>query len=197
MNVDKAEFWEESYLNNTTGWDLKSFTPAFKDVITSEVVKNKSTMLIPGCGKGYDAIEASKAGFKVTAIDLSVTAINFAEELAKSEKANVNFFVSDFFDLDETKKFEVIYDYTFYCAINPLKRKEYSDKICSLLDDDGIYIALLFPVEKRTGGPPFGIDETEFDKFFAGRLELLISTNEINTIKPRKGREILKIYRKK
>lgn len=197
-DVNKSDFWEELYRNNTVAWDLRTPTPAFIDLLNSEYFLNKNKMLVVGCGYGYDAIEAAKKGFNVTALDFSETAIEFAKTLAGKEKVSVNFLVEDFFNLNTSflNSFEIIFDYVTYCAIDPARRKEYADKISQLLKPEGLFAIILFPVENRVGGPPFAVDVNEATNFFSEKLELIISTDKINSIKPRKGREFLQIYRK-
>ncbi|GIV45279.1 MAG: SAM-dependent methyltransferase [Ignavibacterium sp.] len=197
-DVNKPEFWDELYRNNSAAWDLKTPTPAFIDLLSSEYFEGRRKFLVVGCGYGYDAIEAAKKGFEVTALDFSEKAIEFARSLAQKEKVNINFLVEDFFNLNNTfsNSFEIIFDYVTYCAIDPGRRKEYADKIYQLLKPEGIFSIILFPVENRIGGPPFAVDVNEATDLFSEKLELIISTDRINSIKPRKGRELLQIYRR-
>ena len=196
MNSDKVEFWEESYINGKTAWDMKSATPAFVDLLSHNLLRDKKSMLVPGCGYGYDAIVAAQSGYDVTANDISEIAIKFASELADKENVKINFLIEDFFLLKEDLSFDIVYDYVTYCAVNPKRRKEYADKVASLLNQNGLFVIILFPIEKRIGGPPFAVDVNEAEKLFGEKLELVLSTDEINSIKPRKGRELLQIYRK-
>ena len=190
------EFWEESYINGKTGWDMKSATPAFVDLLNHNLLKDKKSMLIPGCGYGYDAIAAAKFRYDVTANDISETAIKFASELAVKENVKINFLAEDFFLLKDDLSFDIVYDYVTYCAIDPQRRKEYAKKVASLLRQNGLFVIILFPIENKIGGPPFAVDVNEAEKSFGEKLELIFSTDEINTIKPRKGRELLQIYKK-
>lgn len=196
--VNNAEYWDNLYKINSAGWDLKTPTPAFIDLLASEYFKERKRLLITGCGYGYDAVAAAKNNFDVTAIDFSATAIQFAESLSRKENVKVNFLVKDFFLLDENhlQSYEIIFDYVTFCAIDPVRREEYASKIFQLLKPKGIFAIILFPIEKRIGGPPFAIDVDEATKLFLGKLELVLSTDKINSIKPRKGRELLQIYRK-
>ncbi|MBK7629323.1 MAG: methyltransferase domain-containing protein [Ignavibacteriales bacterium] len=196
MKSDKAEFWEESYKNGIVGWNLKSATPTFVDLLDHKLLKDKKTLLVLGCGYGYDAIAAAKFGFDVTANDFSETAIKFAKDLARKESVKINFLLDDLFSIDENQKFDIVYDYVTYCAVNPQRRKEYADKVASLINKNGIFAIILFPIEDRIGGPPFAVDVDEVEKLFGARLELVLSTDKIKTINPRKGRELLQIYRK-
>lgn len=197
--VDSSEFWEERYQKNEDGWDLKSPTPVFSDLINDKKLIEPCRLLIPGCGKGYDAIEAAKAGYKVTAIDFSEQAVSHAKKLAFLHNVNAEFLVQDFFKIDEksTPPFNALYDYTFLCAINPGRRKDYLQKVQSLLTDGGKFIVLIFPVDGREGGPPFNIEPLSFYEQASEFFSLFYSSRNINSVKPRKGREILQIYIRK
>lgn len=196
LNSDKFEFWEELYKNDSAGWNMKSATPAFLDLLNHNLLKDKKTLLVLGSGYGYDAIAAAKNGFKVTANDFSETANKFASELAQMENVNIKFLTKDMFLIDEKMKFDIVYDYVTYCAINTKRRKEYAKKVASLLKTKGVFVIILFPIEDRSGGPPFAVDVKEAENLFCENLELVLSTDEIKTIKPRRGRELLQIYRK-
>ena len=196
LNSDKFEFWEELYKNDSAGWNMKSATPAFLDLLNHNLLKDKKTLLVLGSGYGYDAIAAAKNGFKVTANDFSETANKFASELAQMENVNIKFLTKDMFLIDEKMKFDIVYDYVTYCAINTKRRKEYAKKVASLLKTKGVFVIILFPIEDRPGGPPFAVDVKEAEKLFCEKMELVLSTDEIKTIKPRRGRELLQIYRK-
>lgn len=195
---DDASFWNEKYKKNESNWDLNSPNPVFVELIKRKELFSAGKLLIAGCGKGYDAVAAANEGYKVTAVDFSSFAINFTKELAYNNSVNLNLVEADIFELDSayTEQFDLVYDYVMYCAINPERRKEYAKKISTLLKVDGKLLALLFPVEKREGGPPYGISVTEFYKNFSEFLKLELATKNINSIKPRAGREVLHIYKK-
>ncbi len=193
---DSASFWDEKYLNNEDRWDMKTPTPVFENLIVSQQFIKPGKILILGCGKGYDAILAAKKGFDVYAVDFSIEAIKFAKKMAEEENLKINFLLYDIFDLDSIYKnqFDYIYDYVTYCSISPERRKVYAEKISNLLKQNGKLVALLFPVEERGGGPPFAVNVQEFYSLFSPHLQLKFSSNRINSIKPRMGREVLQIY---
>jgi SAM-dependent methyltransferase len=196
--VSEQEFWNSIYQNKNTGWDLKSPTPVFQRFLKEKKIFYTGKLLILGSGYGYDAVEAAKAGYEVTAIDFSASAVNFAKKLAKGENVNVDFILNDFFKLEveHSDGYNAVFDYVTYCAIYPARREEYAKLIKTLLKCRGLFIALWFPVEKRESGPPFRINLNETESFFSKFLKLKSSTIEADTIKPRKGREVLQIYEK-
>lgn len=194
--VNEREFWDSIYQNKKAPWDLKSPTPVFQRILKEKKIINSGKLLILGSGYGYDAVFAAKAGYEVTAVDFSVSAVSFAKKLAQKENVHINFIQDDFFNfkLDNSPCFDAVYDYVTYCAINPAKREDYAKLIKSLLKCGGVFIALWFPVEDREDGPPFGINLEETELIFSRFLKLKSSTIEKDTIKPRKGREVLQIY---
>lgn len=196
---DSASYWDELYRVNMAGWDMRTPTPVFEQLLDAQKFIKPGKILIAGSGKGYDAVLAAKKGWEVYAADFSVTAVKFAKELAGRENVKINFIVEDIFKLDTIYRdyFDYVYDYVTYCAVEPVRRDEYIEKTARFLKPGGKLIALLFPVEKREGGPPYAVDVQEFYNLASRYLTLIFSSKIIDSIKPRKGREVLQIYLKR
>ena len=196
--LDTPTYWDELYLNKATGWDLKKPNPVWEELLNKKEFIKPGKLLVTGCGYGHDAILAAKNGYEVTAIDFSKYAISCAKESAENNSAEVNFIADNLFTLGEEyfEKFDVVYEYTTYCAINPERRKEYLTKICSFIKPGGKLIAILFPIDGREGGPPFNIDISIFYEQAKNYIKLEFFTKQINSVKPRRGKEILQVYRK-
>lgn len=194
--VDKPTFWDEKYKLSETGWDTKNANPVFAELLGNSSFLKPCKILIVGSGKGYDAVLAAQKGYSVTALDFSSLAIEYAEKLAEERRVNIKFLKEDIFALSDNYKsgFDVVYEYTTYCAINPSRREEFAQKISSLVKKGGRLITVLFPVDNREGGPPFRIDLQEFYENFSKYLKLEYSSCKINSIKPRKGKEVLQVY---
>ncbi len=201
MNSEKLNdpnYWDEKYNSNNTGWDMKSSNPVFVDLLKEKKIINPCKLLITGSGKGYDAIAAAEEDYEVTAVDFSTKAIEIARHLAEQNSVQINFLQKNLFDLplEFINYFDAVFDYTTYCAIHPSRRQEYAEVMSKVIRPGGKLIALLFPVDGREGGPPFNIDILVFYKLFSKYFQMEFSTNKINSIKPRKGREVLQIYKK-
>lgn len=196
--VNKPEFWNSLYLQNKDGWDLKTPSPVFVDLLDNDFFTQQSSILFVGCGKGYDAIAAAKSGLKVTAVDFSEEALSSARSNAFTNNVDIKLISKDIFVLSKSieERFDYVFDYVTYCAIDPFRREEYIVTIHSLLKPGGKFVIVIFPIEKRETGPPFGIDESETINLFSKYLILEKKDNNINSVKPRKGRESLHIYRK-
>jgi hypothetical protein len=92
--------------------------------------------------------------------------------------------------------FDAIVEYTCYCAIDPRRRAEYAAALFAALKPGGTLVALLFPVERRAEGPPFGVDEGEIAGVLGAGMGLTHLETPASSVGPRLGRERLAIFRK-
>jgi len=195
--VDHSHFWEDIYLENDTGWDLKGVTPVF-DSISNELIQGK--VCIVGCGRGYDAIMFAKKGFNVTAVDFAPTPISELNKLAIEKSVTITTVQDDIFSLVE--KFPDTFDYvieqTCFCAIHPNRRKEYEILVKTILKPGGKLVGLWFPLDKsqEEGGPPWGTTIDEVKSTFNSGWKIEKEEFPLQSVEPRKGREKLIIFKK-
>lgn len=195
--VNHSQFWEDIYLENDTGWDLKGVTPFF-DSISNELIQGKVCIL--GCGRGYDAIMFAEKGFDVTAVDFAPTPISELNKLAIQKSVIITTVQDDIFSLVE--KFPDTFDYvieqTCFCAIDPNRRKEYEILVRTILKPGGKLVGLWFPLDKsqEEGGPPFGTTIYEVKSIFNSGWKIEKENFPSQSVEPRKGREKLIIFKK-
>jgi SAM-dependent methyltransferase len=196
-NVNSALKWEADYERKTDGWDLGGPTPVFKRLASSGQF-TPGQMFVPGAGRGYDAREFARHGFRVTAVDFAAHAVQEMHRLA-DPSAPVDILQGDIFALPQewSNSFDYFLEYTCFCAIDPTRRPEYADLVTRLLKPGGIYIDLAFPLDGRAGGPPFAVKESEVMDLFKERGFNLISREKpAESIKPRRHAEELFIFQK-
>ncbi|MEZ4871860.1 MAG: methyltransferase domain-containing protein [Bdellovibrionales bacterium] len=168
-----TSFWETHYSNQNTPWDLEQPVPAL-DHILPQLKLNKQRVLVLGCGAGHDAAKIAKSGHIVTAVDFSESAIAKAKKLY-GEVERLEFIVADAFRLGEKfhHQFDMIFEHTLYCAIDPTQRNQLVDCWRKYLTSEGHILGLFF-VFDRSGGPPFGGSEWEvksrLEKYFSFRF---------------------------
>lgn len=195
--VNHFQFWEDIYLENDTGWDLKGVTPFF-DSISNDLIQGKVCIL--GCGRGYDAIMFAEKGFDVTAVDFAPTPISELNKLAIQKSVIITTVQDDIFSLVE--KFPDTFDYvieqTCFCAIDPNRRKEYETLVRTILKPGGKLVGLWFPLDKsqEEGGPPFGTTIYEVKSIFNSGWKIEKENFPSQSVEPRKGREKLIIFKK-
>lgn len=198
FTVSSPEYWNDRYSKKNDIWTLNSPNPVLVQIIEQRMLVPPGSLMVAGCGKGEDAVFLSKAGFDVTAIDFSAEAVSIASELGKIEGSNAVFLQNDLFKLkpEFSGRFDYIYEYVTFCAIDPEKIEEMIDNIASALKPRGLFVTIPFPVDSREGGPPFAIDLIGFSALAGKYLKLEYFSKNINSVKPRKGNEVLMIFRK-
>lgn len=92
--MSKTKDFEERYKKGDLTWDTGK-----RDKNLEQVIKEYSilpcSVLELGAGTGSDAIWLSKKGFKVTAIDVSATAVKIARRKAADANTRIEFIVAD------------------------------------------------------------------------------------------------------
>ena len=145
--------WEKAWEEGRTPWDAGASPPALVGLVESGTLPN-GRALVPGAGSGYDVLTLAREDRDVTGLELSPVALARFEELrdeAGVPRARARIACVDFFDYRPGHRFDLIWDYTFLCAIEPARRAEWAARMDTLLADDGELLTLIFPV---TGGDP-------------------------------------------
>jgi len=180
-------YWNTRYKEGTTGWDIGHISSPLKAYINQ--LEDKSLkILIPGGGNSYEAEYLFKKGFKnVTIVDISETALrnvqNRVPNFPKSQLIH-----QDFFEFEGS--FDLIIEQTFFCALDPILRKEYAKKMHSLLKPKGKLMGVLFDFPLTQDGPPFGGSKEEYLTYFNPYFTIEILERCYNSIPPRDGREL-------
>lgn len=162
--VSQAQWWTSKYKDNPSpGWDLKTYHPLLQQAIRTLKLQ-KSKILVLGCGTGNDAAYLSSLGHIVTAVDFSPVALTKAKQL-HGENDHLQWVQADFFTEKESfkSKFDIVFDHTNYCAVDPKRRTELVNLWRSSLREGGHLLGIFFSFDKREG-PPFGGSEFELAK---------------------------------
>lgn len=184
---DRADYWNQQYINQTTGWDIGYASPPIMEYFAT--VKDKTLrILLPGGGYAWEAEQLWKLGFKnVFLLDFSSKALcSFRFRVPDFPKQQL--LEEDFFQHDSI--YDIIVEQTFFSSFEPNLREKYVQQVNSLLVNGGRLVGLLFNHQFNFEGPPFGGDKEEYLKLFQPFFD--IKTLEVcnNSIKPRAGREL-------
>ncbi|PON46720.1 TPMT family [Parasponia andersonii] len=194
-NGSGGDGWEQCWQQGLTPWDLGTPTPILVHLHrTGSLPKGRA--LVPGCGTGYDVVAIASPQRYVIGLDISGQAINKALQLTSSQpkSSHFTFLRADFFTWHPTHLFDLIFDYTFFCAIEPHLRSAWAEKVGDILKPDGELITLMFPIGDHVsvGGPPYKVSVSDYEKVLhpMGFNAISIVDNEL-AVGPRKGREKL------
>ena len=180
------QFWEKRWVENKIDWDLGEVSPPIKEYL-NQLTDKTISILIPGCGNGYEAEFLINTGFtNVYIVEISVSAI-YSFKKRCPDFLNDHIIYSDFFDIEG--QFDLILEQTFFCALDPNYRQNYVEQMTKLLKTDGKLIGLLFNTYFSIG-PPFGGDINLYESLFAEAFKIEIMEPAYNSIKAREGSEL-------
>ncbi|KAL3506951.1 hypothetical protein ACH5RR_032333 [Cinchona calisaya] len=192
FHSDSTDGWQRCWEQGVTPWDLGQPTPALVHLHKTGALP-KGRALIPGCGSGHDVVAIACPDRYVVGLDLSEVAIEKAKKLSSSSSEEyLEFLKTDFFTWCPTELFDLIFDYTFFCAIEPEMRSAWAVKIRDLLKPDGELITLIFPISDQEGGPPYKVSVTDYEEVLhpLGFESISVMENDL-AVAPRMGREKL------
>lgn len=200
MDDLSPQAWNQRYLDANTPWDLDGPTPEFVRLLREKALHKKGTVLIPGGGRGHDAVLFARHGYEVDLVDFADAALQAALNQAFLAKVNVHAYRQDFFALASLPyhvgRYDLLVEYTFFCAIDPALRARYVEAAAKLLRPGGQLVGLFFPLASDKEGPPFVVSREEVEALFRPYFELKIETPK-ESVKPRAGREFLGIFTRK
>lgn len=193
MQLNK-NYWEERYQKNETGWDVGEISTPLKEYI--DQLTDKSTkILIPGAGNSYELEYLLSQGFtNVFVLDYAQSPLDNIQKRIPSFTKN-HLICADFFEHHDS--YELILEQTFFCALDPSLRKDYVQKMQSLLQPNGKIAGLLFQFPLTEVGPPFGGSKEEYNTLFQKDFTIKTLETAINSIKPRLEKELFFIFTKK
>lgn len=187
-------YWHNKYKNNTTGWDIGYISTPLKKYF--DQLKDRSiSILIPGGGNGHEAEYLHHLGFKnVYLLDIVAQPLkNFHSRVPEFPRAHLK--QIDFFKL--SGQYDLIIEQTFFCALDPVLRKKYVEKVNELLNNKGKLVGLLFDFPLTDDGPPFGGNIDEYIHTFSKKFKIKILERSYNSIPERNGKELFIKFEKK
>lgn len=187
-------YWSERYKANSTGWDMGHTSPPIKEYIDQLEDKTLS-ILIPGCGRAYEAEYLYNAGFtNVFVLDVAQEPLDVLKKrLPDFPKEHL--ICGDFFHHEA--QYDLIIEQTFFCAIDPVLRSAYVNHSAQLLKPEGKLVGLLWGVPMNEDHPPFGGHHAEYEELFTPYFTIETMEPAHNSITPRLGKELFVIFKKK
>ncbi len=186
MKLDKT-YWDNTYINNKTGWDVGYAATPLKEYF--DQLSDKSIrILIPGAGNAYEVEYLHQKEFEnVYLLDFAPTPIlNFLKRNPSFPKDHI--IEEDFFR--HKNKYDLIVEHTFLTSFPSKLRPDYASKMHELLNKNGNLIGLLFNHQFPQNHPPYGGTPDEYLKMFTPHFNINIFETAYNSIKPRKNREL-------
>lgn len=226
MVVDKEAYqsrWEDNFwgkgLEQGVAFDASGSSPALVHLLSKRqpnlATTSTTTVLVPGCGRGYDLLTFMKHCNISQAVGLEIspsavaTASAYIQANAASpeDAAKMKVVEGDFFKWSPESmggKFDIGYDYTFFCAMHPDMRADTARAWARLLKSGGVLVTLEFPLHggypdpSKTEGPPWPVSHEDYRKVLepAGfKLEERYEVPAELSHSGRGGREAMAVWR--
>ena len=190
--------WQSAWRAGRTPWDAGTSPPALRKLLERGVVPS-GRVLVPGCGTGYDLAALAHADREVVGIDVSEEARDAFTAAHGSLPGEVVYEVADFFAYRSPAGFDFVWDYTFFCALDPERRPTWADAMKRLVKPNGVLATLLFPYEDPVSGregPPWPVNATMVERLLGSSFEVLEVREEEETHPGREGKERLALWRR-
>jgi len=184
--------WQEAYEKRETPWEKGKPHPALLDLLATHGPL-AGEIFVPGCGSGHDVRALSTPQNHVLGIDLAPFAIEKARSFPKV--GNEEYQLGDLFALPPALdgKFDVVFEHTCFCAIDPARRTDYVEAVVRLLAPGGRFIAIFFlNPDNDDEGPPFPVNAEELEKLFG--VDFVVEDEWVpkQTHPGREGRELVR-----
>lgn len=177
-------FWDERFARGFTPWDLQGVPQALQDFVARGGTAR--TVLIPGCGNGYELVCMLEAGWDATAIDFSPVAVHRARERAGSWAARIE--LADFFAWQPPRPLDLIYERAFLCAMPPALWPRVAARWAQLLAPGGELVGFFF-FGSSPKGPPFGMQRAALDALLAPCFTLVEEGEVVDSLPVFGGQE--------
>ena len=195
--VNRAEYWEQAYLEGRTGWDLGQGAPSFEDLLAGPTPPTPGELAVIGFGKGHDALLFARHGFTVTGFDFAPSAVEAAQRAADEAHLAAQFVQADIFALPSIyhNRFDYVIEHACFSAIDPARRTDYVAAVQTMLRPGGELIGLFF-AHGRPGGPPFGTSADELRRLVEGKFEIEQLAPAVRSVERRQGWELFARFRR-
>ena len=145
MSTDTPEHWNDHWA------DMEDYGSGSDEILADQVMSlTPGRALEIGCGTGGNAVWLAKQGWKVTAVDYSVVAIERGMRLAAEAGVDIEFIVADASKFQPRGHYDLIT--CFYIQLFPLQRADLLSNMSGALAPGG---TLLF-VSHDKSNPPSG-----------------------------------------
>ena len=151
------EDWGARYIAKDTPWDHGDPHPEVRRLLDAgefPFPDEGRRVLVPGCGPAHDACAIAELGFTVTGIDYTTEARDLGAPAL--EELGGRLLCEDALAHEPEEPYDLIFEHTFLCAIDPSLRPRYGEMVARSLRPGGLLVVIVFPVDRprEEVGPP-------------------------------------------
>jgi len=171
--VEIPQFWEETYRDGKDGWEMGGPNPVLvsREAAVRGLVPPPARLLVPGPGRGHDAVFLEKMGYNVTAVDFSEEALTGFRKNYPASK--LDYKSENIFETlaGSVGKWDAVFEHTLFVALDPALRERYVEAVAKALKPGGTFFGI-FLVRTNPGGPAFGLTQWELRELVKDRFDI-------------------------
>jgi 2-polyprenyl-3-methyl-5-hydroxy-6-metoxy-1,4-benzoquinol methylase len=180
--------WEQLYQEQAVEsmpWFHEALDPDLERAL-HQLNITQGTALDIGTGPGTQAIALARLGFRVTATDLSTTAIEKAKEKTQDARLDILWMQDDILNSQLDGQFSVIVDRGCFHVLPPQQRQDYVSVVASLLEPSGYLFLKCFSTQETRESGPYRFTANEIEAIFQSHFHLISSeeTQYYGTLDP-------------
>lgn len=196
---DAVRSWSRRYEEGDTPWDLGAPHPDLAGrlpELRGLVRPGARRVFVPGCGRGHDAEALARAGYEVVAMDL-VPGLN-SRVATRLAPLGGRFEWADALLHAPQERYDLIWEHTFFCALEPDERPRWGAMARRVLAREGILAGVAFPVgmPEQWVGPPWGMTVDDLTAALGPPFRLLKDEPVSHPAERRTWRERWFVYKK-
>ena len=159
-----VDFWQTRFESGNLPWDRDASNPQLEQWIAAGLIGPGTSMLVPGCGRGWEVATLAAHGVKTTGIDYAPGAIAACQAMLQSKGLTAGLIQADVLAWHPDAPVDAVYEQTCLCALHPDHWRAYADQLHAWLRPGGRLFALFVQAlakESEQGfvkGPPYHCD---------------------------------------
>ncbi len=159
--VRDPERFEESYVSGDAPWDSGVPSAELVRVLDAGSLPG-TTVLELGCGTGTNAIEFARRGYRVTAVDLSSTAVKRAREKARRLGVRIEFRRADILRTNLGGPYDVLFDRGVYHVLRMINLTGFLEVLMRVTRRGTRWLCIAGNAKEATKDGPPVVHEREF-----------------------------------
>jgi 2-polyprenyl-3-methyl-5-hydroxy-6-metoxy-1,4-benzoquinol methylase len=174
---EQREFpnWEQLYRDKNVEsmpWFNPQLDPDLDQALT-QLNLHTGTALDLGTGPGTQAMALAERGFKVTATDISDTAVSKALSQAQAKELDIDFRQDDILNSNLDQEFDFVFDRGCFHVFHPQQRQDYVRVVARLIKPRGyLFLKCFSHLETRDSGP-YRFTPEEIKEIFSSRFNVI------------------------
>jgi cyclopropane fatty-acyl-phospholipid synthase-like methyltransferase len=193
QDSSKPDFWNTRFRDRVIPWDAGGVPPDFRAFVPT--LGPGTRLLVPGCGSAHEVYYLAERSIEVLAIDFSAEAVERARANLGCVADRVQ--LADFFAFDHGgRRFDVIYERAFLCALPRRMWADYAARCAELTRPSGTLAGFFF-YGTNPKGPPFGTTPEELHGLLDPHFELIEDRLATESLPVFAGGERWQIWRRR